>query len=860
MRIASTLFRTCARLLPRSYRERFGWESEDTFTALVTETLERQGSRAAMTTAAAACGDIARTGVVERTSGWAGAVGSGLTGDLAQSLRIFRREPILAGAITLILALVAGPTLAIVSTLYAMLLAPLPYLDADRLVVVYQGTNPYLRAAKVSDYRAANVFASVGGVRPLGHIVAIDGPPERVSGFQVTGRLMTELGVPLAAGRDMDRGELGVALVTRGFALSRFGSAEAAVGRRITLNYRPATIVGVLGLRPTLPASMVPVDVFSPHDVADAANPTRRHSQAIVIARLAPGVSREVATQKIRAADALAQQQFGDPAVTSDLMSMHHAIAGPIRVPLMILFAAIAVVFAIGAVSVASLVLARAAARASDVAVRRALGASRYRLARAWVVDGMTLAVPGIALGAWIAELLHGYVQRQLPAGLTIIDKAGLGTTMILAAALAALTTLLFGLAPIGLGLFRAASLGWQRTATFTAALRHRWSQVVLISVQVAISVVLVSSAIWLSASLWRVLSRPVGFDPSNMIFVSVRSAQPPAAVFAQGLQLQERLKQDDATGGGVAMASGLPAVNSVSFGPQRIRADGPILPEAERPSIARLAVSPNYFHTVGIRLVEGRYLTEQDNQTPHRVIVLSRSFAARWFPDGALGRTVAFGTSDRREVVGIVEDVHSGRLMRDSSPQCYTPVTDFELGAPSHIVVRTERPVETVRATVSTMMRALDPNARVDVIQADTAITTPLLPQTIATRLTIGLAGLVLLLAVVNIYALSAFAVVQRKREIGIRVALGASASQAMRLVMRRAMAWAGGGLCVGALATVFLAAPLAQGFLYKVAPNEPALLVAAFATVAVVAMIASWLPARRASRIDPALTLRAE
>jgi predicted permease len=865
-RAASRIFRWCGRLTPKAFRERFGWESEEAFQHLVEDTLAREGSGAAMTTAAAACSDIARTGMVERASGWRGALGSGLTGDAAQAARIYRREPLFAGAIALILALVAGPAVAIFAVLYGMVLAPLPYPDADRLVVIVHttssGTNPYLRAASVADYRTVTAFSSVGGIFPISLTIATDGPPERVQGFRTTGALLTDMGVPFAAGRDLRRGEANVVVITRGFAVTRFGSELAAIDKPLVVSTRTMRIVGVAAYRPILPGSFGGGDLFIPHENADRAVPPRHMSQAIVIARVKPEVTRAEALGQTRAAALAVQKQFGEPPAVPDLVQLRTATSGALRVPMLILFAAVAVVFLIGVSSLASLVLARAAARAADVAVRTSLGASRWRLVRAWLVDGAMLAVPGVALGAWIGHALLGYTRAQVPPGLVILPEGNPVPSMIAAAlVLGGASVVLFGLAPISAGLLRASSLRFLRVTHHVADLRRVRLQSGLIAGQVAISLVLVASAIWLSSSLWRVFARPVGFDVSNLVVIQVRSAQPQAAQLEVARRLSARLKQmDPGLGAGVALSSSLPGVNASIYVPFRIRPDQPMASEADRPRVAHTAVSVEYFHVLGIPLLEGRLFADVDDAAPDRVIVLSRSFAAKWFPDGALGKSVAFGANDRREIIGIVEDVHAGRLTEESTPQFYTPSSGLFLGSPSNCITRTSRPIDAVRTDVTAMLRQLDPTAQLTVLPADEAMALPLLMQTIANRLVIALALVALLLATVNVYALSAFAVVQRTREIGIRVALGANASAAMHLVMRRGLGWVGAGLVIGTVATIFVAAPLVQGQLYETTARDPRLLALAFAVVAAVAVLASWLPARRAAAIDPAETLRAE
>jgi hypothetical protein len=214
----------------------------------------------------------------------------------------------------------------------------------------------------------------------------------------------------------------------------------------------------------------------------------------------------------------------------------------------------------------------------------------------------------------------------------------------------------------------------------------------------------------------------------------------------------------------------------------------------------------------------------------------------------------------DRREVVGIVEDVHAGRLTQAAVPQFYVPFTDSGLGIPSAYVIRTSRALDAVRRDVAALVRAIDPRMTVRVMSARDAIALPLALQTLTHRLTIAMAFVALLLAVFNVYALSAFAVVQRTREIGIRIALGATAADAMRLVMRRGIAWVAAGLVLGIGATVFAVAPLLQEQLLFTRTSDPRLLGLALVLVSAVAVLASWVPARRAAAIDPAAALRAE
>ena len=352
---------------------------------------------------------------------------------------------------------------------------------------------------------------------------------------------------------------------------------------------------------------------------------------------------------------------------------------------------------------------------------------------------------------------------------------------------LAVATTGLFALAPIAAGLVRSTSVSLRDASRTFAGLRRVRLQSFLIVGQVALSMVLVASGVWLSTSLWRTLSRPIGFDPADLVTVHTQSTRAPSLQLDAVRLVLVRLAQLHGSDARVAVASSVPGVNASRYGPQRIRAGQPAFTDEDNVVLARSAVSTEYFRVLGIRLFQGRYFSVDDEAMPERVVIISRSFAARWFPEGALGQMVTLMRDDRREVVGIVEDVHAGRLSQDSVPQFYVPMTESSLGAPSTYLIRTSRPVDAVRADVTAILRSADPTATSIVASAEDAMAMPLILQTVANRLTLAMAALALLLAVVNIYALSAFAVVQRAREIGIRIALGARSVDAMRLVMRR-------------------------------------------------------------------------
>lgn len=868
--VAAWLHRQCLHLAPRRFRRQYAAEAAETFGQFIGDIRQERGTPAAMAAALAAIGDAATTAGRERAADARHAVLSGMWIDLARAPRVYWRSPFIAAAITVILAVAAGPVVALVTVLYQGVLAPLPYPDADRLVVVTHtsqyGRNFYLPGWSVEDYRQVASFAQMSGVRPLGNRVTFNGEPQVVATFQVTSGALSMLGVRFAAGRDLrpEDSPEDVVVVARGFAVAHFGSADAAIGQRLTLVRSTPTIVGVLDSQPRLPGGRaLPASLFTLHPIAERLDLARRDrsTQAIVIARMRDGVTIEQAEAEVRSAAAGVRAVHGGDDVEAALEPLEIIVSGPTRVPLLLLFAAIGVLFLIAASSLASLVLARAAARVPDIVLRRSLGATRWRLTRVWLVEGLLLAVPGIALGSWSAIVLLRVARAAVPDGMI----PGLATTTptfvwTSAGVLLLLTATLFTIAPVVAGVLKASATS-SLQSSHIAGLRRVRAQNLLIVGQVSLGVVLVTASLWLAMGLYRTLSRPVGFEPDGLVMVAVESPRDSTRDMNVVASAHERLSSRFGAGS-VAAASSMPGVNADRVGTPRVRADQDVRAEETRLSLARFLVSPNYFALLGIPLIEGRSFTADEERTPGSAIVVSRTFAARWFPEGAMGRHVSFTGKDRRAIVGVAEDVHAATVASDASePAFYLPATDnFLSGAINAFLIRTTRPVADVRAEAQHIFHDLDPSATLLVLSARDAMAYPLTPRITAQRAVIGLALLALALAVINVYALSAFSVVQRAHEIGIRIALGATSTDTLRLVMRRSVVWITCGLVAGTAATIWLARPALGSQLAGLPTDESWLLAVAFAAVSVVAIVASWLPARRATRIDPAVALRAE
>jgi putative ABC transport system permease protein len=864
IRGVSWLHRQCLRLAPFRFRRDFGVDTHAAFVRLVTEAHGTRGTSAALGAAVAGIQDTVRAGVAERVGDARFGLLSGLWLDLARAARVFRRAPLLAGAITIVLAVSAGPVIALGTTLYQGILAPLPYPDADRLVVVTHGDNPFLPGWSVNDYRQVAAFAQVGGIRPVGNTLSVNGATQQVGTYQVAVGTLSMLGAPFAAGRDLRADDGDVVVVTQGFAERHFGSSDAAIGKRITLVRSSPVIVGVLGYAPRLPRAhpLSPPVIFAPHPSADRVDVERaNHStQAIVIARLREGVSVAQAEAEARMMAAAVKARYGGDDPAPALESLVVATAGPMLVPMLLLLGLVAALFVLAATSLAGLVLARAASRAPDTALRRSLGASRWRLTRAWAVEGLVLAVPGALLGAWLAPAMIALVESTLPPGVIPgLAQPPIRLALLGAGVLLTIATGLFAGAPIVAGVLKASVLSSTQMHQITG-LRQLRTQSLLIAGQVGASVVLVAVALWLATGLYRTLSRPVGFDPNGLVTVLVDSQQ--------GHQTWTALAPDVAAqfearfgASRVTAASGIPGMNTSGYVPLRVRADQDVLPREQRPTFTEFTVKPNYFAVLGIPILEGRPFSIDDERSNDGVIILSRSFATRWFPEGAIGQMVSFDRVNRRRVVGVVADVHANAVDRDTShPAFFTPVDGPTVKSIHAFVIRTDRSARNIAAEARAIVGALDPGATVLVQSAHDAMGLALAGRKVAQNAVIALALLALVLAVVNVYALSAYSVVQRTREIGIRLALGATTTDALGIVMRRGVTWITCGLTVGLAATFVLARPALRAQIANLPTDEHGLLALAVVTVGLSAVVAAWLPARRAAHIEPAVTLRAE
>ena len=865
-RLWTRLFRAIMSLSPRLGRD-YGDEAARDYARLLAREAHRRGRLASTWMAVRGAADALKASAGDRVSDarWLRSFGP----DIRQALRIYRREPLLALSIACTLALGIGATTAVYSVVNDILIRELPIQHEGRLAVLY-GTTPREQNMQgsypdVQDFGAQMRSAEwVGGAHGSGATWTAADDTLAVSVVRLTDGFLTELGVRFLAGRDFAEAEQTAAVASRGFAEKHFGSAESAIGRVLTLDDGAAEIVGVLADVVELPYMSIP-DLFRPYKLSPTEIASRGFNAVNILVRLRPGVTLPEADAEAkliqkRLARIHPQEEENDVR----LAPLRPEIVGTVEEPLRAVFLAVLAVLAIALASVVSLLLARAASRVGEVAVRMSLGASRARLSRLWLVESLVLALPGGLAGLGFAYVLVAIYRSALPPDSGRLNTMQIdGAATLAAAVLMVAAAAVFSLAPRLLGLGRATSAGVNDASRAVAGLRRARWQSGLIAGQVGLSLVLVCCAIWLAASLARLQATPLGFDPEGVVTAQYRATRTMQRTRGAESAFAERLLDQANAHGAVeaaAISSALGGVDTSRLVLTRVRPGDPAFGPGDDASVVMFVVSPSFFDVMRMRAAEGRLFENRDRAA--RVVIVSRSFALRYLQDGrgTIGSPVDLLGRDPLEVIGIVPDVHADALGHEPDPQVY-----FLQGGPAPAILSAlslrVQPGATLPAQeLKAMFRRIEPGVLVTVRPLTETIGLALDARRLATRSTHAFAVIALLLAAINVYGLAALTVVQRRREIGIRMALGAAAREAVGMVVRRGAAWIGAGALAGLAAAVWLAAPAIRSQLYRTDTGEPMLIVVAALVVFAIALIALWIPARRAALIDPATTLRAE
>jgi putative ABC transport system permease protein len=799
--------------------------------------------------------------------------------DLKYAWRTIRRSPGFALAVVLTLALGIGANSAIFSVVHAVLLRPLPFGEPDRLVRLY-GRYPEVGRTGTSlpdfqDWRAqSHSFAQMAARYNAAFVLTGEGEPERVIADRVTANFLGTFGVRPALGRsflpeeEQVGGDDRVVILDYGYWQRRFAGDPRIVGRQIQLSGQPFQVVGIAPKDFRIARD---VDLYAPAR-ADTTMP-RRAEFLDVYARLKPGVSVQQADADLAAVLRHLAEEYPatNATIRSEVVGLQDDMVQGVRPALLAFMGAVALVLLIACANVANLLLARAATRDREVAVRVALGAGRARLMRQLLTESVVLAIIGGALGlamaTWAVAAVRGTDVQFLPRqGEISIDGTIVAFTLVLSVA----TGLLFGLAPairLSRGSLHATLREGARGATGGSLARVRGA---LVLGEVAVALMLLVGAGLLIRSFDKLTKVDLGFEPSQVLTYSVTF---PSAKFGdrdQAAPLYDALLERAKALPGVqqaALSADLPmgGASYLSFSIQG-RPDRPARPGAAPEDMQPFAVSPDYFATMHIPLKRGRLITAADRAGATPVAVISEEAARRFFADGRdpIGSRLTFGNPANPKttwmtIVGIVGNIAQEGVTAKPYAQLYQSIDQ----SPTRVVyvsLRSDRDPLLLASSVRGTVRAVDPDLLVNDIQTlEDRVSQNIARPRLSVLLIGAFSAIALLLAAIGIYGVMAYTVAQRTREIGVRMALGADPHEVKQLVVRQGMRPALIGVAVG-LVAAFAATRLIASLLYGVSAVDPLTFVLVPLFLIAVALLATYLPARRATRVPPTVALQAE
>jgi len=792
--------------------------------------------------------------------------------DLRYAARQLRKNPAFTAVAVLTLALGIGATTAIFTIVNSVLLRPLPYPEPERIVVVSQilkGEPVPFSPPNYVDFRDQNrSFAHFGAASSTTAILT-GGEPERLDAVYATAPYLAALGIRPHAGRllaasDELPGAAPVVLLSHGLWQRRFGSDPNIIGRLVRINDTPRTVAGVLphGVEYPLRGDVWLPAQFEPEEMQ------QRFSMYLdVAARLNPGVTLAQAQSE---ADALGQrvavllpetvEGFG-----ARVTPLHEATVGEVRSTLFYLLGAVGFVWLIACANVANLMLSRVAARERELAVRAALGAGRARLTAQLLTESLLLSLAGGAAGVVLGRWSLAALLALRPSNLPRLEEIGLDPMVFaFTAVISTLAGLLFGLTP-ALRAAQPAAGSTLKSGAQTSALPHARMRGVLVVTQFALSLVLLAGAGLLLRTLWTLVSTPPGFDPRNVLV---------ADIFLPPLKYSTDAQRADFVEKSIAELRALPGAESVGAASnlplsgtgmnygflvegRRATKEGEILSANFRP------VSPEYLSLMRIPLRAGRGIEAGDRAGAPEVVVINEAMARQFWPrENPVGQRIRVARGREpawREIVGVVGNIRHEGLHLSPRAEMYVPFAQQPMRF-VRLAVRTAGDPRALAAALRQAVWNVDPDQPLSRVRTMDDVVAASTSETRFYSLLLGAFAVVALgLATIGIYGVMSYAVASRTREIGIRLALGAQRGGVFRLVMTRGVQLAALGILIGTGGALAVTTGL-EKLLYGVSPTDPATFASVAALLAVVALLACWLPARRAMRVDPAIILSYE
>jgi predicted permease len=800
--------------------------------------------------------------------------------DLRFGARMLSRNPGFSITAVLTLALGIGANTAIFSVVNAVLLRPLPYKDADRLVTVWSDnrtrgfSTELVSPLDFADWQAENqVFEGLAASTDVSYTLTGSGEPVQVTAYSFSADYFRLLGVRPMAGRtfleeEEQPGKNHVVVLSYSFWQSHFGGDRNLLHREITLDGAPYTVVGVMPPQFRYPPR---TEMWTPLSPDPQAAGDRAYRYLRVLGRLKPGVPMDRARVEM---NGIAGRLAAEYAATNkevdavNLIPLRETISGDVRPALIVLFAAVGLVMLIACANVANLLLTRAAAREREVAMRGTLGASRNRLVRQFLTESVLLAMIGGLLGmllaGWSTQLLVVMFSTGI-ANLSIphLEKIPMDAwVLVFTLAMSLATGILFGVAPA----LRSSLVGNEQLKEsgrgLTASLRWRRFRNVLVVSELAMSIVLLTAAGLTLKSFFELLAGDLGFQPEHVLTLRVMLPSSKYAAEAQvaafGEQVLERIRA----------LPGVQAAGTVTFlplsgwyGNRTVAMARDTGPRTAWPTAVWSSATPDYFRAMGIPLIKGRFFTDADRRGAPAVAILSKSLAHQLSAsDDPIGKQIEVqGVKGPVEIVGEVGDVRQLGVMAEMAREVYLPFA--QLPAPILcFALRTAGPLPGLSQAARSAIWAVDKDQSVGfVMDMDELVSDSVAPERVVATVLGTFAGLALLMASIGVYGVIENSAQQRTREIGIRMALGARAGEILRDVMSQGWRLVLAGSAIGVVAALALMRFISS-VLYGVRPADPAAFVAATLLLLGVALGACWIPARRATRVEPMVALRYE
>ncbi len=808
--------------------------------------------------------------------------------DLRYGARMLMKKPGFTLIAVITLALGIGANTAIFTVINGVLLRPLPFQESDRLMMIWSTdrrrgeAKEWVSTLDLADWRAqSRGFEQMAGWFEIDHTLTEGAEPMRLTCIWVTADFFPLLGVHPMLGRFFEPAEFKTAeprtvVVSHSLWQQRFGAAPDLPGRTISINERNYTVVGVMPLGFQFPVQPDAIEVWMPNPEIIAGPYGARNMRLMnVVGRLKPTVTRQQAQAEMDAITAALRAQYPqtNEHIGARLVPAIEELTGGFRRPLLMLLGAVVCVLLIACVNVAGLLLARVATRQREMAARAALGGSRRRIIQQLLTESLILACVGGGLGVllavWSVDGLFAVSPTELPGR----EGFGLnGRVLTFTLLLSLLTGLVFGLTP-----------AWSASKIdLTTSLKEgargatdgvMWRRLrgALVVAEIALALVLLTGAGLLMKSFWRLRQVDPGFDPRNVLTLRLSLDGFKYRTQAEWAEWYRRLQDQLQTIPGVQRASAvmpvpLHGVQQFADFVFPFEIEGRPFDQSESPRISGYTVQPGYFRAMGIRLSAGRDFTAHDDEDAPAVMIVSEEFARRYFPnEDPLGKRVRTigplaGPNPRwREIVGVAADVKGNRLNAAAKPEVYTAFAQDPFNE-MYIAVKTDVDPNSIVSAVRAEVSALDKHqAFYDVRTLEERMSASIAQQRFSMSLLALFAVLALTLTAVGLYGVMAYTVNQRTHEIGIRIALGARNSDVLKLVVRQGMILALTGVVIGLMASLALTR-LMNGLLYDVSATDPLTFALVALLLVCVALLACWIPARRATKVDPMVALRYE